>query len=422
MSAISLRPSKDRDLRKILGFAGVLAFAALTRFINLGRLGELVFDEVYYVDGARDFLASGVELDKGAAEFIVHPPVGKWAIALGIQIFGDTPFGWRFSAALVGLLSVALIFFITRKLFHSYFLSLTAALLISFDGLHLVMSRTALLDIFLSFFILLAFYLLITDRLWLAGIVMGLALGTKWSALYVLAALGLYLLIRDRKFLVTPIQFGVVPVFVYVTSWTGWFLSNNGWSRDHSANPLISWLHYHREMLNFHTGLTTEHSYEASAWNWLILGRPTSFFYESPKGCGSDSCSQEVLAIGTPFLWWFGLISIFVAIGYFIYRRERSAGLILMFLLASYLPWLAFPERTTFFFYSIAFEPFLILAIIYVISKALEKPELQSERKKYVVAGVALIALCFAYFFPLFVGGVMAYEDWYARMWFTNWI
>jgi len=422
MSAISLRPSKDRDLRKILGFAGVLAFAALTRFINLGRPGELVFDEVYYVDGARDFLASGVELDKGAAEFIVHPPVGKWAIALGIQIFGDTPFGWRFSAALVGLLSVALIFFITRKLFHSYFLSLTAALLISFDGLHLVMSRTALLDIFLSFFILLAFYLLITDRLWLAGIVMGLALGTKWSALYVLAALGLYLLIRDRKFLVTPIQFGVVPLFVYVTSWTGWFLSNNGWSRDHSANPLISWLHYHREMLNFHTGLTTEHSYEASAWNWLILGRPTSFFYESPKGCGSDSCSQEVLAIGTPFLWWFGLISIFVAIGYFIYRRERSAGLILMFLLASYLPWLAFPERTTFFFYSIAFEPFLILAIIYVISKALEKPELQSERKKYVVAGVALIALCFAYFFPLFVGGVMAYEDWYARMWFTNWI
>jgi dolichyl-phosphate-mannose--protein O-mannosyl transferase len=422
MSAISLRPSKDRDLRKILGLAGVLAFAALTRFINLGRPGELVFDEVYYVDGARDFLASGVELDKGAAEFIVHPPVGKWAIALGIQIFGDTPFGWRFSAALVGLLSVALIFFITRKLFHSYFLSLTAALLISFDGLHLVMSRTALLDIFLSFFILLAFYLLITDRLWLAGMVMGLALGTKWSALYVLAALGLYLLIRDRKFLVTPIQFGVVPLFVYVTSWTGWFLSNNGWSRDHSANPLISWLHYHREMLNFHTGLTTEHSYEASAWNWLILGRPTSFFYESPKGCGSDSCSQEVLAIGTPFLWWFGLISIFVAIGYFIYRRERSAGLILMFLLASYLPWLAFPERTTFFFYSIAFEPFLILAIIYVISKALEKPELQSERKKYVVAGVALIALCFAYFFPLFVGGVMAYEDWYARMWFTNWI
>jgi dolichyl-phosphate-mannose--protein O-mannosyl transferase len=377
---------------------------------------------VYYVDGARDFLASGVELDKGSAEFIVHPPVGKWAIAAGIKVFGDDPFGWRFSAALVGLLSIALIFFITRKLFNSYFLSITATTLMSLDGLHLVMSRTALLDIFLSFFILLAFYFLITDRLWLAGIVMGLALGTKWSAVYVLAALGIYLLLRDKKFLLTPIQFGVVPFFVYLSSWTGWFISNEGWSRNHSSNPLISWIHYHREMLNFHTGLTTEHSYEASAWNWLILGRPTSFFYATPKNCDSESCSQEVLAIGTPFLWWAGVISIFIAIGYFIYRRERGAGLILMFLLASYLPWLAFPERTTFYFYSIAFEPFLILVIIYVIAKALETPELQGERKKYVMAGVGLIALCFAYFFPLFVGGVMTYEDWYSRMWFTSWI
>ena len=251
---------------------------------------------------------------------------------------------------------------------------------------------------------------------------MGLALGTKWSAVYVLAALGIYLLLRDKKFLLTPIQFGVVPFFVYLSSWTGWFISDEGWSRNHSSNPLISWIHYHREMLNFHTGLTTEHSYEASAWNWLILGRPTSFFYATPKNCGSDSCSQEVLAIGTPFLWWAGVISIFIAIGYFIYRRERSAGLILMFLLASYLPWLAFPERTTFYFYSIAFEPFLILVIIYVIAKALETPELQGERKKYVIAGVGLIALCFAYFFPLFVGGVMTYEDWYSRMWFTSWI
>lgn len=416
MTAISLRQ------RKIFGLALVLIFAALTRFMSLGRPGELVFDEVYYVDGARDYLKSGVELDKGAAEFIVHPPVGKWAIALGIKIFGDTPFGWRFSAAVVGLLSIALIFAIAKKLFQSDFLGITAALLMSLDGLHLVMSRVALLDIFLSFFILLAFYLLITDRLWFAGIVMGLALGTKWSALYVLAALGIYLLIRYRNFLLTPIQFGIVPLLVYTTSWIGWFLSSDGWSRNYSSNPLVSWLHYHQEMLNFHTGLTTEHSYEASAWNWLILGRPTSFFYATPKGCGVESCSQEVLAMGTPLLWWAGLISIFIAIGYFIYRRERSAGLILMFLLSSYLPWLALPERTTFFFYSIAYEPFLILVIIYVIAKALEKPELRSERKKYIAAGVAPIALCFAYFFPLFVGGVLSYDDWYARMWFTNWI
>lgn len=400
----------------------VLIFAALTRFINLGRPNELVFDEVYYVDGARDFLQTGVEVDGASPEFIVHPPVGKWAIAIGIKLFGDNSFGWRFSTALVGVLSVALVYAIAQQLFHSQFLSVSAAALMSLDGLHLVMSRTALLDIFLSFFLLLSFYSLITNRLWLMSISMGLALGTKWSALYVLAALGIYLLISRREFIKTALQCGVIPLFVYLVSWSGWFLSDKGWSRSYSTNPLISWIHYHREMLNFHTGLTTEHSYEASAWNWLVLGRPTSFFYATPKSCGSSSCSQEVLAIGTPVLWWLGLIALFTTVGYFIHRRERNAGLILMFWLSSYLPWLAFPERTMFFFYAIAFQPFMVLGIIYVAEKAFEKVESRAERRRYFLGFIALIALCFAYFYPLFVGGVMTYEDWYARMWFSNWI
>ncbi len=400
----------------------LIFFGALTRFINLGRPNELVFDEVYYVDGARDYLAHGVELEKGAAEFIVHPPVGKWAIALGIKLFGDNPFGWRAAAALVGTLSILLVFLIARHLFNSFFISISAAALMTLDGLHLVMSRTALLDIFLSFFILLAFYLLLRNQLWWAGIVFGLALGTKWSAVYVLAAVGVYLLIRERRFFLTTLQFAIAPLIVYIASWTGWFLSSNGWDRNSGSNPLSSLINYHREILNFHTGLTTDHSYQASAWNWLFLGRPTSFFYATPKSCGAESCSQEVLAIGTPFLWWAGLVSIFVTLGYFIYRREKSAGLILLFLLSSYLPWLAFPERTTFYFYAIAFQPFLILSIAYVIAKALENDALKVIRERMVIFGIGLIALCFAYFFPLFVGGVMTYQDWYDRMWFTSWI
>ena len=400
----------------------LLLFAAAVRFINLGRPNELVFDEVYYVDGARDYLNSGVELEKGAAEFVVHPPLGKWAIALGIQLFGDNPFGWRFSAAVIGLLSVLLVYLIAQKLFSSFFLSFIATALMALDGLHLVMSRTALLDIFLSFFLLLSFYLLITARYWLMGLTLGLALSTKWSAIYVVAALGIFLLIHQRQVIKTFLQCALIPFTIYLISWVGWFLSDDGWSRNYSSNPLVSWYHYHREILNFHTGLTTEHSYEASAWNWLILGRPTSFFYATPKNCGSDSCSQEVLAIGTPLLWWIGLIALFVTIGYFIYRRERSAGLILMFWLASYLPWLAFPDRTMFFFYAIAFQPFMILGITYVLQKLLENPETRAVRRNYSLGVLTLIFLCFIYFFPLFVGGVMNYSDWYARMWFANWI
>ena len=403
--------------RLILGL--VLLVAALFRFWNIGSPEKLVFDEVYYVDGAQDYLRDGVETTDGEAEFVVHPPVGKWLIALGIQIIGDSPTGWRFSAALFGTLSILLIYFVALRLFNSQFLALVSAGLMSIDGLHLVMSRTALLDIFLMFFLLAAFLALLYERHLVAALLLGLALGTKWSAIYFIAALLVYLAFTNRKKLIPYIP--IIPI-TYFFTWSGWLISEKGWSRDSSGKPIVSLYNYHREILNFHTGLTTEHSYEASPWNWLVLGRPTSFFYESPKSCGAENCSQEILAMGTPIIWWFGLIALFITIGYFIHRRERVAGLILIALLSNYLPWFLFPERTTFFFYAIAFLPFLILAITYTIKLYLEDESKRPKRMQNLYAALGLTALIFAYFAPIYLGIVLTYEDWYARMWLPSWI
>ena len=403
--------------RLILGL--ILLVTALIRFWNIGTPDKLVFDEVYYVDGAKDYLNGGVETTNGEPEFIVHPPVGKWLIALGIQILGDSPAGWRFSAALFGTLSILLIYLVALRLFNSRFLALVSAGLMSIDGLHLVMSRTALLDIFLMFFLLAAFLALLHDRHIVAALLLGLALGTKWSAVYFIAALVIYLGITNRKKVLLYLP--IIPA-TYLFTWGGWLISDKGWSRDYSKNPLTSLYHYHQEILNFHTGLTTEHSYEASPWNWLVLGRPTSFFYESPKSCGAENCSQEILAMGTPIIWWFGLIALFITIGYFIARRERAAGLILMALLSNYLPWLLFPERTTFYFYAIAFLPFLILAITYAIKLYLEDEVKKPKRLQNVYAALGLTALIFAYFAPVYLGIVLTYDDWYSRMWLPSWI
>ena len=403
--------------RLILGL--ILLLTALIRFWNLGTPDKLVFDEVYYVDGAKDYLNIGVETTKGAAEFVVHPPVGKWLIAFGIQILGDSPAGWRLSAAIFGTFSVLLIYFVALRLFSSQFLALVSAGLMSIDGLHLVMSRTALLDIFLMFFLLAAFLALLHERHFVAALILGLALGTKWSAIYFIAAILIYLLVINRRSVLLYLP--IIPI-TYFFTWSGWLISDKGWSRDYSSNPLISLFQYHREILNFHTGLTTEHSYEASPWNWLVLGRPTSFFYESPKSCGAESCSQEILAMGTPIIWWFGLIALFITMGYFITRRERGAGLILLALLSNYLPWLLFPERTTFYFYAIVFLPYLILTITYSIKLYLEDETKQPKRIQNVYAALGLTALIFAYFAPVYLGIVLTYDDWYSRMWLPSWI
>ena len=402
-----------------LALIGIILTAAYLRFFNLGSPKELVFDEVYYVNGAQDYLRDGVETAAGKAEFVVHPPIGKWMIALGIKIFGDDPFGWRFSAALVGTLSILLIFLVARRLFHSYFLALLAAALTAIDGLHIVMSRTALLDIFLMFFILLGFLLVLYERNILAALAFGLALGTKWSALYFIAAILIYLVITGKR---VPYSYLIIIPITYIASWFGWFLSDKGWSRNFSSNPIISWLHYHREMLNFHTGLTTEHSYQANPWNWLILGRPTSFFYSTPKSCGQSNCSQEILAMGTPLIWWSGVFALAITLGYFLYRREKVALLILIGVAANYLPWFFFQKRTMFYFYSIAFQPFLILSIVYVVAKAFEKPEKWRANRGYFYLWSGLVILSFIYFLPLFIGSVLPYDSWYDRMWFPSWI
>ncbi len=420
-----------------IGVGAIALFALILRLLNLGTPKGFIFDEVYYVDGARDYLKYGVEITGVDPEFVVHPPVGKWLIALGIKIFGDSEFGWRFVGALLGSVMVILIALIAQRLFRSAFLTICASALIAMDGLALVHSRTALLDIYLSFFILLATYLFVMRWHWWAGLALGLAVATKWNGLYFLAlfaAIAVYraFTLHTGRQLIKPtlktfVQYAVLPVLVYLSSWSGWFLSNRGWARDYSSNVITSFVHYHSQMLGFHTGLVEKHSYQANPWSWIVMGRPTSFYYQSPKDCGADKCAQEVLALGTPFLWWLGAIAVAVVIGFWIKsfaqrRYEPSLNVIVAGITAGYLPWFFFQERTVFSFYAIVFEPFLVLAIIYCAYVALL--HYKNSRNTYIFIGFIGFAIFanFIYFLPLFTGDVITYEAWQARMWLPSWI
>jgi dolichyl-phosphate-mannose--protein O-mannosyl transferase len=401
----------------------IIGFALALRLWRLNIPKGYIFDEVYYAKNAASLITHGVELNEQAeAEFVVHPPLGKWLIGIGIKLFGNNEFGWRIIAALVGSASILLIYLIVQRLFNSLFLSNIAAALFALDGLHLVMSRVALLDIFLMFFILLSFYLVLRDNLWLSGVIIGFAVATKWSAIFLMPLLILLTLDIGKASLASWgkrfSQFVLIPIGIYLISWSGWIFSSKGWARESGANLFSSLWNYHVEMMNFHRNLTEQHTYAANPWNWLILGRPTSFFYESPNNCGAQTCSQEILAIGTPILWWAGIFAMAITVGLFIVNRDRVSAFILAGIAGTYLPWFLIQSRTTFYFYAIAIFPFIVLALINVFSWALNN----QINRKLIFGFVIAVGVNFIYFLPIFIGLNIPYADWLARMWLPSWI
>ena len=268
-----------------LGWVGALGIAGLAFFLRLWHLGtpqQFSFDETYYAKDAWSLLNHGYvrtyveDADKailgGQAtglwekdpSMIVHPEVGKWLIAGGIDLFGMDPQGWRFASAVVGSLMVLVMCRFVRRVSGSAVVGLVAGLLLSIDGLQLVLSRLALLDVFLAFFVLCGVHCVVADRQWLrdrlasgqhtrllgwwrpwliaGGVAFGLACGTKWSGAYTLAAFGLLAWLwsagarrafGQRRPLLRSVVMDGVPAFLalvgvalvtYVVSWTGWLV------------------------------------------------------------------------------------------------------------------------------------------------------------------------------------------------------
>lgn len=310
-----------------------------------------------------------------------------------------------------------------------------------------------------------------------AGVLLGLAFATKWNGAVYLAAFGLMAVLWDvgsrrlagarRPWLSTlrrdvPWAFlATVPVAlgVYLASWTGWFVNSGtydktaGWQHSgylrHYAeteggqsadgllagilNPLRSLWHYEKQVWEFNTHLTSPHTYQSNPWSWLVQSRPVSYFYESPAagqdGCpadAADKCAREVLALGTPLLWWAACFALVYLLYRWALRRDWRAGAVLGAVAAGYLPWFLYQERTIFVFYAVVFVPFLCLAVALLIGALLGPPG-SSERRRVagaVGAGtlVLLIAWNFIYFFPIYTGQAIPMDAWRNRMWFDTWI
>lgn len=488
----------NKKVLEYLGFVFVLAIASATRLWNLGFPQKLVFDETYYVKDALSLSREGHEKNwpEGAnavfesgdvysyladPAFVVHPPFGKWLIASGMWLFGpDNAAGWRISTALLGIATVALLMLVAHKLFGSTKLALVAGFLLAIDGMAITMSRTALLDAPLTFFLLLGFLFFLIDNkqsrlrigyaiqqgkptlLWLrpwlvlAGVALGAASAIKWSGLYLLAAIGLYVVfselllrrvskekswVRSGLLAQGVISFlNLVPVAAatYLSSWLGWINSSGGYSRNWAEDnslpgifgALPSWAqslwNYHEVIYKFHVNLSEDHSYQSHPITWLLGLRPTAFFYETysagQMGCESETCSSAITALGNPMIWVFATAALLYLAYRYLRTRERVIGLVLLGVGALYLPWLLIPERTVFQFYAVSFLPWMILGLVLVM-QILYRAIGNVKLARGLVIGFFVVATLVSIFFlPVNIGLVVPFDQWQLRMWLPSWI
>ena len=497
------------------GWAGpllVTALAAVIRIVNLGHPHAIVFDETYYPKDALSLLRFGVE--RGFLEnanelligsdgnwreldiwtdkpgYVVHPPLGKWLIGLGEYVFGATPFGWRITVAVLGVIAVLLTARIARRLTRSNLLGTVAGLLLAIDGMHIVLSRTGLLDLILGFWVLVTFGLLLLDRdrmrarlaalvhesggtlgdlndgwgprlglrplRWAAAFALGAATATKWSGLWFVIAFGLMTVLWDvsarrivgvrhpwkatllRDALPAAAAWVGIVVVVYVASWTGWFLSDDGYARDWAASQgpsiipesLRSLWHYHAEAYRFHVGLRSEHSYASNPLSWLLQTRPTSFYWDLVEdgtgACGAQKCASSVLALGNPVIWWAGTLALVHQLWRWAARRDWRSGAVLAGVAAGWVPWLFTLDRTVFTFYTVVFAPFLVMALTLTLGAILgpaDAGEKRRERGALVAGAVVVAAVVVAWWFmPVWTGESIPYDAWRLRMWMPTWI
>ncbi len=409
-------------------------------------LNSSYFDEIYHARTAWEYLR-GMNIYEWT-----HPPLGKALIALGIAIFGMTPFGWRFTGTLFGVLMLPVMYWFARKLYGGKSVPACCAALLATDFMHFAQTRIATIDTYSVFFILLMYgflYDYLESRSWkslaLSGVFFGFGAASKWTCLYAGAGLGVLWLAdwirqlreqtpeglargdkkgpahgtdpkksvfagmpdggRDRSLGTAFLRnvdfclifFVAVPALIYYLSYLPY--GNAKGCLPFSAPYTRIVLDNQRSMFSYHQGVNATHPYSSRWYQWMLDIRPILFYY---KGLGNGERSSFGSWLN-PLLCWAGLLSLFVLLYMALARRDRKAAFLLWGYLAQLLPWVLV-GRVTFEYHYFPCSVFLVLSLGYSFSLMRDN---EKNWKWRVFGFCGLSALLFLVFYPAISGAAV---------------
>ena len=443
MSVTGSRPDADYSL--LVDEQDTVAFTP-------SYMNGTYFDEIYHARTAYELLHGKTVLEWS------HPHLGKLLIMVGVELFGMTPFGWRFMGALVGVLMLPVMYLLVKQLTKKQWLATLGMLLLAVDSMHFTQSRIATVDSYAVFFIMLMYLFMFRyfqmnlhkQKLWrtliplgLSGISMGLACASKWIGIYAAAGLAILFFITvfqrfgeyramkkqadagsaqavkafPKKLILTllfcVLAFVIVPVVIYYFCYYRHFAPTGGLTVQKVWDMQV-------QMYNYHKGLSGDTHFFRSPWyEWPVIGKPM-WYYSSDMIYLGRGVVSSISCMGNPAVWWTGLAALIALIILLAIQTCPGYDLLLIAVgfASQYLPWVLVP-RSTFIYHYFASVPFIILAFL-VLLQRWEKRNVSCARiAGYTVAGMAV--LLFLAFYPLESGYPCSYDyamllrwfDWY---------
>ena len=414
-----------------------------------------VFDELYFANDAHDDLL-------GHDYFDPEPPLGKLIMAVGIWRFGFTSLGWRVMGALFGTALIPLLYLLARQLLPIRLLAIVTAFLATFDGMTLVEARTGKIDIFPITFVVaayLAFHLHLradTPRrqrlsIVLTGVLLGLAVASKWTAL---AAVGVIAVILAVRLATGHVRYSawtaavaagslaaLVPA-IYLVSFSRYLTIAHGitdmtapalgfspfhFDLGRAWHELVVW---HVDTFRYHYTLKAPHPFYSPPYSWPFLYKPVAYYSQNLE-LGVDQSTRLPLVafifdLGNPVIWWASLAAL-VGTAWLAARRSYPAAFILFGLGAAWLPFWLVP-RGLFLYHMLGGLPFMFLAVALILTHL--RPQriwLGPPIRAWLSAGppiyayLATVVGLFLFFYPLWTGLPLTQDAWSQRIWFPSW-
>ena len=383
----------------------------LVLLAGITKPNVMLFDENSFVTAARTFLAgTGSPTPYG-------PPLGQLLITFSMSALGDNPVAWRMPGVVFGALTVAGVFLLVNVLLGDFTLALAGAILALVNNILYVLSRLAMMDIFLVSFSIwgvLAFAAAVMIKglrtpqrralLLGSGLLFGFSCASKWNGI---DTLGVVTAIATLLFLWPSesadsemvqhgyvlrqigagwclISFFVVPVLVYVA--TFWPLCRIvglpfSFQQVVSVNKAI-WI--------FHRTHVTNMMFAERWYTWPFKRQPV-----------------RVLSylVGNWYVMWGGLVALLFCLRRF--ARNLPETLIVLLYAANLLQWAVTPQPYLYYYYYFPCAMFLGIAIPVALHRLPER---------YIGVRLSIIsvipAICvFLYCLPHMAGLTAPYDS-----------